>query len=75
MRSSQGSSNFNRLPFGINSAPKHFQCTMSEVLEGLEGVVCHIDDVLVWGRNQEKHEARLHATLQKIPKSWFDSEM
>lgn len=40
-----GRFNFNRLPFGINSAPEHFQQTMSEVLEGQEGVVCHIADV------------------------------
>ncbi|KAK7882125.1 hypothetical protein WMY93_028299 [Mugilogobius chulae] len=42
-----GRFHFNRLPFGINSAPEHFQRTMAEVIEGLEGVVCHIDDVLV----------------------------
>ena len=41
---------FRRLPFGIASAPEHFQNRMvTEVTEGLEGVVCHMDDVLVWG--------------------------
>lgn len=64
-----GRFHFNRLPFGINSAPEHFQRTMSEVIEGLDGVVCHIDDVLVWGCNQEEHDARLHATLQRIEKA------
>lgn len=52
-----GRFHFNHLPFGMNSAPEHFQRKMSEVIEGLEGVVCHIDDVLVWGRNQEEHNA------------------
>ncbi len=47
---------FNRLPFGIASAPEHFQCRTAEVTEGLEGVVCHIDDLLVWGQGQEEHE-------------------
>ncbi|KAL4008446.1 hypothetical protein ACER0C_002298 [Sarotherodon galilaeus] len=60
---------FNRLPFGINSAPEHFQCRMAEVIEGLEGVVCHIDDVLVWGRNHQEHDSRLHATLQRLEKA------
>uniref|UniRef100_A0A1A7XJR7 ribonuclease H n=2 Tax=Iconisemion striatum TaxID=60296 RepID=A0A1A7XJR7_9TELE len=57
---------FNCLPFGINSAPEHLQRIMSEVIEGLEGVVCHMDDVLVWGRCHEEHDARLHATLKRL---------
>lgn len=52
---------FNRLPFGISSAPEHFQCMMAEITEGLEGVVCHIDDLLVWGRDQREHDAQVHA--------------
>ena len=31
---------FNRLPFGISLAPEHFQRQMSNVLEGLDGVIC-----------------------------------
>ncbi|XP_042072880.1 uncharacterized protein K02A2.6-like [Haplochromis burtoni] len=64
-----GRFHFNRLPFGINSAPEHFQRMMAEVIEGLEGVVCHIDDVLVWGRNHQEHDSRLHATLQRLEKA------
>ena len=61
---------FKRLPFGIASAPEHFQNRMvTEVTEGLEGVVCHIDDVLVWGRTQAEHDDRLHAVLEKIQKA------
>ena len=41
---------FNRLPFGITSAPEHFQRRMSEVLQDLEGVVCLIDDILIYGK-------------------------
>ena len=44
---------FNRLPFGITSASEYFQKRMSEILQGIEGVVCLIDDVLVYGRTQE----------------------
>lgn len=61
---------FKRLPFGIASAPEHFQNLMvTEVTDGLEGVVCHMDDVLVWGQTQEEHDARLHATLEKIQRA------
>ena len=36
---------FNRLPFGISSAPEIFQRQMSRILEDLDGVVCHMDDI------------------------------
>ena len=44
---------FNKLPFGISSAPEHFQKRMSRILEGLEGVLCLIDDVLIFGKDQK----------------------
>lgn len=39
---------------------------VTEVTEGLDGVVCHMDDVLVWGCSQEEHDLRLHAVLQRM---------
>ena len=38
---------FNVLPFGISSCSEKFQKNMSEILKGLDGVECNIDDVLV----------------------------
>ena len=57
---------FNKLPFGISSAPEHFQKRMSRILTGLEGVVCQMDDILVFGNNKAEHDARLLAALQRI---------
>ena len=57
---------FNKLPFGISSAPEHFQRRMSEILQGQEGVLCHMDDVLIFGKNQQEHDSRLHSALQCI---------
>lgn len=57
---------YHRLPFGISSAPEIFQRKMNEVLEGLEGVICQMDDTLVFGSNQEEHDARLAAVLERI---------
>ena len=54
---------FNKLPLGITSAPEHFQRRMNEILHGLQGVVCHVDDILVTGKNKEEHDSRLH-TIQ-----------
>lgn len=39
---------------------------MSQILEGTEGVFCHMDDVLVYDRNKEEHDDRLRKVLQRI---------
>ena len=50
---------FHRLPFGITSAPEHFQRRMSELLGDIEGVVvCMIDDVLVHGIQDSQRAQR-----------------
>ena len=41
---------------------------MNRILEGLEGYVCMMDDVLVFGRNQEEHEERLKAVMSRLHK-------
>ena len=57
---------FNKLPFGISSAPELFQRRMSAILEGLNGVLCQMDDVLIFGANREEHDSRLAAVLKRI---------
>jgi len=57
---------FHRLPFGISSAPEHFQRRMSELLDGIPGVVCMIDDTLIHGRTREEHDSRLKQVLQRL---------
>ena len=57
---------YNRLPFGITSAPEYFQKRMQSVLAGVEGTVNMIDDTLVYGRNQTEHDERLEKVLQKL---------
>ena len=39
---------------------------MSEILNGLEGVVCLIDDTLVFGHTKEEHDRRLSAVLTPL---------
>ena len=57
---------FNKLPFGISSAPEHFQKRMSTILDGLAGVLCLMDDILVFGKDQKEHDTRLTAALERI---------
>ena len=56
----------NKLPFGISSAPEVFQKRMETILDRLPGVVCKTDDVLVFGDNQEEHDQRLTAVLERL---------
>ena len=60
---------FNRLPFGITSAPEYFQRNMSQILEGLDGVVCMMDDILIYGCTQAEHDSHLMSVLDKIKTS------
>lgn len=57
---------FKRLPFGITSAPEIFQRLMSNLLKGLEGTVVVMDDILVYGADQEEHDQCLDAVLRTI---------
>jgi hypothetical protein len=60
-RSPWGRFCFNRLPYGISPGSEQFQKSTNNVLEGLEGVECEIDDLLVHGESQEQHDSRLHS--------------
>ena len=46
----------NWLPFGISSAPEVFQKAINHVFQGLDGVEVIVDDMLVWGENDQQHD-------------------
>lgn len=57
---------YRRLPFGITSAPALFQRAMDQILTGLPGVQCYLDDILCTGANDEEHLPNLDAMLQRL---------
>ncbi|XP_039518223.1 uncharacterized protein K02A2.6-like [Pimephales promelas] len=57
---------YQRLPFGITSAPSLFQRAMDQVLSGLSGVQCYLDDILVTGKTEAEHLSNLDGTLQRL---------
>ena len=59
---------FNRLPFGITSAPELFQRKVSEILTGLPGVVSMMDDILVYAASKVEHDRRLKTVLHLLKK-------
>ncbi|XP_019858297.1 PREDICTED: uncharacterized protein K02A2.6-like isoform X2 [Amphimedon queenslandica] len=62
----QGLYRYTRLPFGVASAPAVFQRTMDTILQGLDKVVCYIDDILLTGVDDNDHLKTLEAVLQRL---------
>ena len=64
-----------RLPFGITSGPEIFQRVMRQILAGIDGCDCFIDDIVVWGVNEEEHDQRLRRVLEKCKASGLKLNM
>ena len=49
----------------VCSAPEVFQCQMNHILSGLHRVLCHVNDILVFGTTIAEHDSRLNAVLER----------
>lgn len=63
---SRGTFRFKRLTFGLTHAPELFQRIMEFVLRDLQGVVVYIDDIIVFGKDEEEHDNNLNAVLERL---------
>ncbi|KAL5515654.1 hypothetical protein EMCRGX_G000851 [Ephydatia muelleri] len=57
---------YNRLPFGVSSAPAVFQRTMETLLGDIPKVSVYIDDLLVSGESEEEHLKTLGRVLTRL---------
>lgn len=57
---------YTRLIFGINCAPEIFQKLMEQILNGCEGIMIYIDDVVVYAPTKETHDQRLRKVLNRF---------
>ena len=57
---------YNRLPFGIASAPSIWQRAMDQILQGVRGVQCVLDDMIITGRDSKEHLENLETVLRKL---------
>ena len=57
------------MPFGISSAPEFFQRCMEKILIGLDGVICLMDDILVYAKDESTHWDRLKLVLERCSKA------
>ncbi|EGT49549.1 hypothetical protein CAEBREN_25644 [Caenorhabditis brenneri] len=66
---------YNRLPFGIKSAPGIFQSFMDRLINGLDGTSAYLDDLIVTGSSIEEHNRRVHAVMQRLQEFGFRIRM
>ena len=62
----QGLYRYNRLVFGITSAPAIWQRSMDQILEGVEGTSCILDDMIITGKDDKEHLENLEEVLKRL---------
>ena len=60
---------YNRLAFGIASAPAMWQRTMDQILQGIPKSQCLLDDIVVAGRDEDEHFNILNQVLERLDKN------
>ncbi|KAM7300305.1 uncharacterized protein ISCGN_020869 [Ixodes scapularis] len=65
----EGLFRFKRICFGLASAPAAFQQLMTRILHGCSGVLCYIDDIIVFGKTLQEHTENLREVLHRISKA------
>ncbi|CAH8624674.1 unnamed protein product [Dicrocoelium dendriticum] len=62
---------YNRLPFGVKTAPAIFQQLMDTMLAGVSGAAAYLDDIILMGRTAEELFQRLAEVLVRIQSYGF----
>ena len=57
---------YQRLPFGLTSAPAIWQKRMDTLLSGCKMTACYLDDIIVTGHTEEEHTRNLREVLQRL---------
>ena len=60
---------YTQLPFGISSAPGIFQRVIESLLQGIEGVIAYLDDILITGNSEEAHLKALEEVLSRLERA------
>jgi hypothetical protein len=57
----QGHWEYQRLPFGLKTAPTTFQKMMNSILSGLTGTHCfvHLGNIIIYARSLADHNTKL----------------
>lgn len=66
INTNKGLFRYNRLPFGVASAPAIFQRTIESILRGIPQVCVYLDDILVTGKTEAEHLQNLERVLTRL---------
>ena len=66
-----GNFQYQRLPFGVKSAPGIFQSIIDNMLAGLPFAVAYLDDVIVVSKTPEEHRKHLEEVFRRIEQFGF----
>ena len=66
INTNQGLYQYDRLVFGITSAPAIWQRSMDQVLEGVKGTSCILDDMIITGKDDDEHFKNLEEVLKRL---------
>lgn len=62
---------YNRLSFGIKTAPTIFQQVMDQLIAPLKGVICYMDDIFIFGKTKKYHDEGLFSLMNRIKEFGF----
>lgn len=54
------------LNFGLKNGTQSYQRFMHQVLRGIDGCFCYVDDILLFSKCEESHKRLLHEVLQRL---------
>ncbi|CAH8515513.1 unnamed protein product [Schistosoma bovis] len=57
---------YNRLPFGVKTAPSIFQQVMDTMLQDIPGTAAYLDDILIMGTDYADLENKVDTVLRRI---------
>lgn len=62
---------YNRLTFGIKTAPTIFQEVMDQLIAPLKNIICYMDDIFVFGKIKREHDDALFSLMKRIQEFGF----
>ena len=57
---------FNRLPFGVASAPASYQKAMDTIFQGIPNLYIYMDDLLIFNEDHKSHEKIVSEVLERL---------
>lgn len=57
---------FRRLPYGVACAPAIFQAVMDQILQGMPGTACYLDDIVIAGVDYKQCYDRVEEVLRRL---------